>query len=196
VQLDLRSFDNDVDAVRRATGPSDKAKVLVGHSYGGAVITALANPLSLDVRGLVYVAASAPEKDEPLVNLMTSNPTKLQVQTWVDKEGYVWAADRTNFKSVMGDDLDNEVAEVLYATQRPVHSSIFEAKVADPAWQHVRSSYVVANKDELFSPITQLALGQRIGADVSICDGGHMLPLSRPVDVARSIIQQCKLASL
>ncbi|SPL62446.1 alpha/beta fold hydrolase [Ochrobactrum soli] len=185
VQLNMRSFEEDIKTVERAAsvrGP----KLVVGHSYGGAVITAL-DPSALDLLGLVYVAASAPDENQMLSTLMTAHPSEVTVKTVVDGDGYVWAADRDNFGSAMGQDLDSTTLDVMYATQRPVHIDIFGAKVNEPAWRHLESRYLVAKQDRLFSPATQRALGNKIGAATVEVDGGHMLPLSHSTEVANAI---------
>ncbi len=194
VQLNLGSFDDDIRSVERAAA-SPGAKLVVGHSYGGAVISAL-SPARLDISGIVYLAASAPGGNQPLSELMAARPGKVAVKTFVDDAGYVWAADRDNFGLAMGQDLDVETLDVLYATQRPVHIGIFGATVRDPAWRVVESAYVVAKQDHLFSPSTQRSLAQQIGAEIVELDGGHMLPLSHPGEVSHTIITFAnKLAS-
>ncbi|QYA17444.1 alpha/beta hydrolase [Rhizobium sp. AB2/73] len=186
VQLDMRSFEDDVETVERAATALGH-NLVAGHSYGGAVISAL-DPSALDIRGLVYVAASAPEESQTLSSLMTAYPSEVTVKTVIDSAGYVWAADRDNFELAIGQDLDAETLDVLYATQRPIHIEIFEAKICDPAWRHVESRYLVAKQDHLFSPSTQRILGNKIGATTVEVNGGHMLPLSHPSNVAKTII--------
>jgi pimeloyl-ACP methyl ester carboxylesterase len=187
VQLPLTSFDEDVDALHRVLAASEAPTVLVGHSYGGAVISAADDGVG-DVRELVFVAASAPDAGEPLASLMTLNSADGAIAMRADEDGYVWAADAANFQDVAAQDLPLDDARLFVAVQKPIHSDVFAASLRHPAWRRLPSRYVVAANDRLFSPTTQRHLATRMGASLIELGGSHMLIQSAADAVAGVIV--------
>lgn len=187
LQLTLESFDNDVAVLNRVAQETEGDKIIVGHSYGGAVATAL-SPVVKNVRRLIYVAASAPGPGQPLADLMTLRPAACRVSTRIDGDGYVWAERDEDFRDAMGKDLADGDAQALFAAQKPVHSSIFSACIAEPSWKRFPSTYIVATRDCLFNPMTQWELADVIGAHALSCEAGHMVPLTRPDVIAQTIL--------
>lgn len=183
VQLSMRTLEEDTATVRRALLMSAKPTVLVGHSYGGAVITA-SDCRRACVQGLVYIAASAPQEAEEFGTLMTLHPAAVSPETAVDEGGFVWASSPENFREAVAQDMPAAETRVLFAVQKPVHGSLFGASAESCNWRVFPSWYLVAMRDQLFSPETQRLLASRMGAITRIADGGHMLPLSHPSKVA------------
>jgi pimeloyl-ACP methyl ester carboxylesterase len=162
--------------------------ILVGHSYGGAVISAV-DPAEHDIKGLVYIAASAPDVGETLGSLMTANLAEATVAMDVDSDGYAWAADRDSLRLAFGRDLSADDVNVLFAAQKPLHVSLIDASPKHAAWRHLPSHYLVAEHDALFSPITQLFLAKRMNASLRRVRSGHMLPLAQPMSILNLILE-------
>jgi pimeloyl-ACP methyl ester carboxylesterase len=194
VQLPLSSFEDDLAALERCIARSPVPAILVGHSYGGAVISGIDAAAHL-VEALVYVAASAPDAGETLGSLMTANPAAAAATMEVDSGGYAWAADLASFHEAFGRDLADEDAAAAFAAQKPLHVSLIDAAPATAAWRKLPSHYLVAEDDSLFSPVTQYFLAERMAAWVESVPAGHMLPLTRPEVIVDTINSAAKSIS-
>jgi pimeloyl-ACP methyl ester carboxylesterase len=186
VQNPLTSLADDIATTRRAIEAEQGPVVLVGHSYGGAVITGAAGG-SPNVKALVYVAAFAPEAGEKLGALAARfGEAPLSAALSRDAAGLVWV-DRARFHEVLAGDVPVEEARVLAAVQRPIAAAIVEQAVECPAWKTIPSWYLVTLDDQAIKPDLQRFMAKRIGATTAEVRASHLPFISRPGEVARFI---------
>src|SRR5215510_12265252 len=133
VQNPLTSYSDDVATTRRVVDAQSGPVVLVGHSYGGAVITKAALGAA-NVKALVYVAAFAPEEGENLQSLLQQYPSKIGTALVPDAAGFLYI-DRAQFKEVFAADVPDRVRSVMNSAQKPIHSAIFAQKYEVAAWK-------------------------------------------------------------
>ena len=186
VQIPLTSLSDDIATAKRVVDSQKGPVVLVGHSYGGAVITGAAagNP---NVKALVYLAAFAPEAGEPL-----GAPGKNFAQPPLnsalvpDSAGFLYI-DRGKFHDAFCKDLPKAEARVMAATQKPLSGSVFEASVSAAAWKTVPSWYVVSSQDRAINPELERFYAKRMGATTSEIAASHVAFLSHPREAAKVI---------
>jgi pimeloyl-ACP methyl ester carboxylesterase len=182
-QLPLKSLADDVETTRRVIDAQKGPVVLVGHSYGGAVITAAAAGRK-DVRALVYVAAFAPDAGEKLGELLNRFSPSAVVQALVpDAAGFV-SIDRSKFAAAFAADVTPSEARLMAATQKPIAGAIFEQSMEGTAWRTVPSWYLLARSDRAIPPELQKFMADRIGARVVEVESSHVPFMSRPGEVA------------
>jgi len=182
VQLPLTSFEADVAATREAIERQDGPVVLVGHSYGGAVITeAGATP---KVKALVYVAAFQPDVGESVGALGARFPVPAHPRMVSDG---VMIVEPERFGDDVAADLPKAEAEFLAHAQRPTAVSVFEATIGSAAWRDRPSWSVVATRDRTVAPDLQRFMYARSGANVVELDASHLVHVSRPDEVAAVI---------
>jgi pimeloyl-ACP methyl ester carboxylesterase len=188
VQLPLTGLEDDVAALHRAINLDTTPTLLVGHSYGGAVISGV--DIDPDrVRGLVFIAGSAPDVAEPLGSLMNLQPAIVTPSVTLDEGQFVWSSSAENFADALAQDLPAAEVRVLHALQKPLHQSLFSAMVHTANWRKLPSWYLIADEDRLFSPTAQLFLAARMGAIVRRSASSHMIPLAQPADVVGIILE-------
>jgi pimeloyl-ACP methyl ester carboxylesterase len=189
VQNPLTSLEDDVSAVKRALDRAGGPVVLVGHSWGGVVITA--SGTDERVRGLVYVAALAPDAAETAAQLSAQfEPAPIFKHISV-VDGYIWL-NRDAISHFAGD-LSELQQDLIYATQGPANAALFEAKVDAPAWKSKPSWYVVALKDGTINTEQERFMAKRIGSTIVEVDSSHVPMLSHP-DVVVDLIKQASEA--
>ena len=185
VQLPLTSIEDDIAATRRALEKQDGSVVLVGHSYGGMVISQAGT--DSHVKALVYVAAFLPEKGESLSSLNASAPAELppSALTVFDDGAYIvdpdaWIAD-------VASDLPQADALFSAMSQAASNTAIFgyEAEVA--AWHDKPAWSAIATRDRAVSPALQRRMSERSGATVIEIDGGHLLQMTHPKEITALI---------
>ncbi|MCY1355100.1 Alpha/beta hydrolase family protein [compost metagenome] len=187
VQNPLTSLADDVAATQRALNNQDGDVVLVGHSWGGTVISQAGTDKK--VRSLVYVAAFAPDAGQNTKELYNGYPSPPGVsQIAADKNGYLYMTPQ-GMATDFAQDLSREQAAVMAATQGPIRAAAFEEKTSAAAWQGKPSWYVVSNQDRMIQPDLQRAFAKKIGASVTQLDASHVPQQSRPAEVAKVIIQ-------
>ena len=161
--------------------------VVVGHSYGGAVITdaAAGNP---NVKALVYIAAFAPEAGEPLGAPPGAKfaPTALNSALVPDAAGFLYV-DRAKFRDLFCKDLSVEEADVAAATQKPTSGAVFSGSVAHAAWKTVPSWYIVSSQDQALNPDLERFYAKRMDAKTTEIKASHVSFLSHPGEVAKVI---------
>jgi pimeloyl-ACP methyl ester carboxylesterase len=186
VQNPLSSLSDDVATTKRVIDAQNGPVVVVGHSYGGAVITAAAAG-SANVKALVYVAAFAPEADEVL-NAPGAQfaPPALNAALVPDAAGFLYI-DRAKFHDAFCRDLPTAEARVMAATQKPVSGSVFTAVVPGGAWKTIPSWYIVSSEDQAINPELERFYAKRIGARTTEIKSSHVPFLSHPKEVARVI---------
>jgi pimeloyl-ACP methyl ester carboxylesterase len=191
VQMPLNGFDNDLHATEMVLARQDGPVILVGHSYGGVVITAAGN--DPQVEALVYVAAFQPAAGETTGSLNAETPPLLDPAFVVaSDDGHITISEQ-GFLTDIAPKLPTEDARFLFSSQAPTPSSVFTAEAGDdPAWLHKPSHAIVATNDRVINPDLQRSMYERAGSIVTEVDAGHMLYISHPEAVAQVIIDAAR----
>ena len=175
----------DVAAVQRVIDRQDGPCILVGHSWGGAVITVAGN--SPKVVGLVYCSAFAPDGGESLASLFASAPADpVNGILPPDKAGFIWY-DRDKFHSGFCADLPDALANFMADSQLPIAAKGFTYKYTEVAWKKKPTWYIVATEDHSIPPVLERKMGKRTGGTVSEISGSHCIFISHPDLVAQVI---------
>jgi pimeloyl-ACP methyl ester carboxylesterase len=187
VQNPTLSLEGDVEATKQIIDAQDGPVVLVGHSYGGAVITeAGAHP---NVAALVYIAAFAPDKGESVNSLLASFPADArQPPILPPKDGFLFL-DRDKFHASFAADLPAGQAAFMADSQVPWGVGALGGAVTEPAWRTKPGWYLVATEDRMIPPPTQHAMAEKIGATLSEVAASHSVYVSQPEAVATLIAQ-------
>jgi len=187
VQNPLTSLKDDVDATNRAIDKQDGPVILVGHSWGGTVITeAGVNP---KVVGLVYIAAFAPDNGETTLKLVQSLPAAPENGILApDDKGFVYFS-KEKFHAGFAADLSKEEADFMYASQGPIAAQGFVAPVTEAAWKTKPSYAIVATEDKAINPDIERNMYKRAGAKVTEIKASHVVFISHPDAVAKVIIE-------
>lgn len=186
-------FADDVAATKRVLDRQDGPAILVGHSYGGAIITEAGNHAK--VTGLVYVAAFAPDANETLLQLLHAGPPAPNSGILPpDANGYIWY-DTKKYHSGFCADLPKEQAEFLADSQIPVSASVFGATIANPAWKTKNTWYIVAQEDQTIPPDGERFMAKRMNASVTEIKASHLVMISKPKAVADIIESAAKSGS-
>jgi pimeloyl-ACP methyl ester carboxylesterase len=192
VENPLASLDADVETTKRFIAALKGNVVLVGHSYGGAVITGAAAG-SPNVKALVYLAAFAPEGGEPVGAFGEKYPVDLNSALRPDSAGFLYV-DRTRFRELFCADVPATDAGVAAATQKPVHNSVFGASVPVAAWKTIPSWYLVSQDDHAINPDLERFYAKRMNAKTSEVKSSHVAFISHP-DVVAKVIEQAAAAA-
>jgi pimeloyl-ACP methyl ester carboxylesterase len=187
VQNPLTSLPADVETTKRAIAMQTGPVVLVGHSYGGAVITQAAAG-SENVKALVYVAAFAPEVGEPIGALGERYPTQLGTGLKPDAAGFLYI-DPAKFHELFAADLPVAETRVAAAVQKPIIGSVFGVAPDQAAWKTIPSWYIVAQDDKAINPDAERFYAKRMNAKVTEVKSSHVPFLSHPAVVAQVIEQ-------
>ncbi|MFL5596731.1 MAG: alpha/beta fold hydrolase [Gemmatimonadaceae bacterium] len=192
VQNPLSSLADDIATTKRVIDAQKGSVVVVGHSYGGVVITGAAagNP---NVKALVYVAAFAPEANEPVGPFTEKYPSSLGKALRPDAAGYLYV-DRGMFHDVFAADVSATESSVMSAAQKPVSASVFGATLPTAAWKTIPSWYLVARNDRAINPDLERFYAKRMGATTSEVTSSHVPFVSQPKIVAR-LIEKAAVAS-
>ncbi len=185
VQIPLTSLADDVAAVNRAIKLENGPVVLVGHSYGGVVITEAGNDPK--VVGLVYVAAYALDAGESILGLSKSGPSApLNSEIRPDQAGFLTVTDK-GINEDFAQDLPEKERRVLEATQVPVSMNAMGGKVTQSAWKTKPSWFIVASSDRAIPPQAEQAMATHIGASTVTVPSSHVVMLSHPEAVVSTI---------
>ena len=187
-QNSLDTLEGDVAAVTRALGRVSSPAFLVGHSYGGTVITAAGTDNR--VAGLVYIAALAPDDDETSQSLINKFPTTEVFSHIEVADGRIWLRPR-GIGSFAGD-LSEEEQRVVWATQGVPAVNLFDQKIAGTAWRSKPSWYIVAKNDRTVHPELERFVAKRMGATTFETESSHVPMLSQPgfvLDVIRKAVK-------
>ncbi|MER6213415.1 MULTISPECIES: alpha/beta fold hydrolase [unclassified Streptomyces] len=182
-QNSLDSLDGDVDAVHRALGRVSAPALLVGHSWGGYVITAAGTDAR--VAGLVYLAALAPDSGETPEELIGKFDPPPLFSHLDQEDGRIWIS-RDGISDFCGD-LPEEEQRLVWATQGAPRAEVLGSTVGDPAWRTRPSWFLVTTRDRAVNPELQRFAAQRMGATVAEADSSHVPMLSRPQEVLELI---------
>ena len=185
VQNPTISLEDDVAVTKRILAVQDGPTILVGHSYGGAVITEAGNDPK--VAGLVYITAFAPDKGESVATLIKDPPPGAAVPPILPpQDGYLFL-DKAKFPASFAADVDAEKAAFMADSQVPWGVAALSGTIREPAWRAKPSWYLIATDDKMIPPDAQRAMSKRAGATVVEVKGSHAIYVSQPGPVAKLI---------
>jgi pimeloyl-ACP methyl ester carboxylesterase len=185
-QFPLTSLADDVARLREVLEFQDGPTIVVGHSYGGQIVTALGDEAP-NVAGLVYIAAFALDEGESLGALLSQDPpTPALAHLFTDSHGFGWLSEN-DFVNHFAADVDSMWSQVMYAVQQPLALSAFDEVMAVPAWKSLPSWYLVAQNDEAIPPDAERQFAQRMGATTIEIPSSHVAMVSHPAEVAELI---------
>src|SRR5580765_3076698 len=194
VQNPTISLKDDVAATKRVLAVQDGSVILVGHSYGGAVITEAGNDPK--VAALVYVTAFAPDKGESVGSLIKDPvPGAPAPPILPPTDGFLFL-DRAKFPESFAADVAPDAAAFMADAQVPWGLEAQNGAVTEPAWKSKPSWYLVSTNDKMIPPDAQRAMSKRTGATVVEVKGSHAVYVSQPGEVAHFIEQASKSLSL
>lgn len=188
VEMPLTSLADDVERLTKMIAQQQQGKVLlVGHSYGGAVITAAGN--LPNVAGLVYIAAFAPDAGESPGGITEANPPAAIANVTPDSDGYLWVKP-DHYRESFCQDLEADEALVMAVTQKAPVGTTFGDTIADPAWKNKPCWYQLSSDDRMINPENQKMMAERMQAKKIITlDASHASLASRPKEVSALIIE-------
>jgi pimeloyl-ACP methyl ester carboxylesterase len=185
VQNPTISLADDVAATKRIVAVQNGPVILVGHSYGGAVITEAGNDPK--VAGLVYITAFAPDKGESVSTLIKDPPPGAPVPPILPpQDGYLFL-DKAKFAGAFAADVDDERAAFMADSQVPWGLDALNGTISEPAWKTKPSWYLVATDDKMIPPPAQHFMSKRAGSTVVEVAGSHAIYVSQPNSVAALI---------
>jgi pimeloyl-ACP methyl ester carboxylesterase len=185
-QFPLTSLADDVARLREVLEFQDGPTIVVGHSYGGQIMTALGDEAP-NVVGLVYIAAFSLDEGESLGALLPQGPpTPALAHMFTDSRGFGWLSE-ADFVNHFAADVDPIWARVMYAAQQPLASSAFTDVMGVAAWKSLPSWYLVALNDEAIPPDAERQFAERMGAITLEVPSSHVAMVSHPAEVAELI---------
>ncbi len=182
-QFPLTSLADDVARLRQVLEFQNGPTIVVGHSYGGQIITALGADAP-NVVGLVYIAAFALDEGESLGALLSQGPVTPSLEhLFTDSRGYGWLSE-DDFVNHFAADVEPAQAKVMYAVQQALASTAFTDVMGAPAWKSLPSWYLVAQNDEAIPPDAERQFASRMGATTVEIPASHVAMVSHPAEVA------------
>jgi pimeloyl-ACP methyl ester carboxylesterase len=185
VQNPLTSLGDDVEATRRILALQDEPTILVGHSWGGTVISEVG--VDPKVSALVYVAARAPDVGEDYATLAARFPTPARVG--LIRSGGFAQLSKEAFLNDFAGDIDPAEARILYAVQGRISDTLFSARTTQAAWRSKPSWYAVSTKDQMVSPDLERFMANRMKARTIELNAGHLSPISHPQEITDLILE-------
>jgi pimeloyl-ACP methyl ester carboxylesterase len=190
VQNPTLSLESDDETTRSALDLQDGPAILVGHSYGGAVISEAGTHEA--VAGLVYVCAFAPDAGESVSTLLADLPADAPAPPILPpKSGFLFL-DRDKFAAAFAGDVPPREAAFMADSQVPWAVDALNGEVRDPAWRHKPTWYMVTTEDRMIAPALQRKMAERTGATTSEVDGSHAIYVSQPAAVASLITEAAR----
>jgi pimeloyl-ACP methyl ester carboxylesterase len=194
-QLPLTSIEDDVEVAHRLIISQKGPTVVVGHSYGGIVVSGSANDAP-NVTALVYIAAFGLDEGESIDALSKQGPpTAGSAQIHPDQYGFLWI-DRPGFPQAFAVDVDPVQAKLMAAVQNPLSIKSFVGKAGPPAWKKIRSWYMVATNDQMIPPAAEQFMGKRMNATVVEVPASHAAMVSHPVETVALILSAVEATSV
>lgn len=193
VQNPTISLADDVAVTKRAIASAKHPVVLVGHSYGGVVITEAGNDPK--VKSLAYIAAFAPDAGESVETLIANPAPGAPVPPILPPVDGFLALDHDKFAESFAADVDPATARFMADSQVPWGVAALAGKVSVPAWKSKPSTYLVATDDRMIPPPAQHAMAGRANASVVEAKGSHAIYVSKPDEVVAAIKQAAELAA-
>jgi pimeloyl-ACP methyl ester carboxylesterase len=185
-QFALTKLADDVARLRHVLARQDGPTLLVGHSYGGQIVTALGEDAPSAV-GLVYIAGFGLDEGESIGGLLEQvPPTPAIAHLDIDDQGFAWLPE-DDFLNHFAADVDRTKARVMYAVQQPLHASALEEVMGTPAWKSLPSWFLVAEGDQTIPPDAQRQFAARMGATTTEIATNHVAMVSHPDDVVSMI---------
>jgi pimeloyl-ACP methyl ester carboxylesterase len=184
VQNPITALSDDVAATQRAIDMAKGKVILVGHSWGGFVITQAGNDPK--VVGLVYLAAFAPDLGESVPTLSANAPPSELKKYLVPTGGSVYLSEE-GVKMAFAVDLSPKQQALLYATQTPASHTVFADKSGEPAWKHKPTWFVVAQNDKVINPDLERFMAKRMKAKTTELESSHVEMLARPAEILKVI---------
>ena len=194
VQNATVSLSDDVATTRRVIAAHKAPVVLVGHSYGGVVITEAGNDSK--VAALVYIAAFVPDSGESVATLIKDPPPGAPVPPILPPQDGYLALDKAKFAASFAGDVSREKAEFMANSQVPWGVEALSGAVSQPAWRKKPSWYLIATEDKMIPPPAQRLMSKRAGATVVEVAGSHSVYVSQPAAVAALIGKAAKQVQL
>jgi pimeloyl-ACP methyl ester carboxylesterase len=187
VQNPTISLQDDVAVTKRVLAAIEGPTILVGHSYGGVVVTEAGNDSK--VAGLVYIAAFAPDQGESVASLIKNPPPGAPVPPILPPQDGFLLLDRAKFAASFAADVEPEKAAFMADSQVPWGVAALSWVVSKPAWKTKPSWYLVSTDDKMIPPDAQRAMSKRAGSTVVEAKGSHSIYVSQPRAVAALIEQ-------
>jgi pimeloyl-ACP methyl ester carboxylesterase len=182
-QIPLTSLADDIAVTQRLLSAQKEPTVLVGHSYGGAVITGAANATP-QVKALVYITAFGLDAGESLASLSKQGPPSAGSSAIeADDKGYLWI-NREKFHHAFAADATNDEAYLMAAVQKPLNLASFTGEEIAPAWKTIPSWYLVCTDDKMIPPPAQEFMAKRMNATIQSVASSHAAFMSQPAAVA------------
>lgn len=194
VQNPTSSLADDVAATKRVLAEQNEPVILVGHSYGGAVISEAGNDPK--VSGLVYIAAFAPDKGESVATLIKDPQPGAPVPPILPPQDGYLSLDKAKFAVSFAADVATEKAEFMANSQIPWGLAALNGTIGDPAWKTKPSWYLVATDDRMIPPAAQHLMSKRAGSTVVEVKASHAVYMSQPKAVAALIEKAAKSVKL
>jgi pimeloyl-ACP methyl ester carboxylesterase len=187
VEVPLTSLADDVERTNKMINQIDGPVLLVGHSYGGAVITEAGN--NEKVIGLVYIAAFAPDSKESPGFIAQQHPPKGAANLYPDSDGYLWIKEEKYHESFCQDLNPSESMAMAIAQKAPL-ASTFSDTIVNPAWKTKPSWYQISNSDRMIDPENQRKMSQRLNAkEIIELEASHASLASKPEEITNFIIK-------
>ena len=187
VQNPTTSLADDVAFTKRVIAEQKTPVILVGHSYGGVVVTEAGNDPK--VAGLVYITAFAPDAGESVASLIANPPPGASVPPILPPQDGFLLLDKEKFQASFAADVDDQTARFMADSQVPWGLAALQGTVTTPAWKSKPSWYLVAGDDHMIPPPAQRNMAQRAGATIKEVGGSHAVYVSNPQAVAQWIEQ-------
>ena len=189
VQLPLHSLADDVATVKRAIDLVGKPVTLVGHSYGGEVITNAGynNP---NVTGLVYIAAFAPDEGQSLSTFVS--PAKFPKELFITDSGGFLYLNSKLFKAFFAQDVNSSEADVMAIAQKPFNQSNVVEKSGPPAWKQLPTWYQISSADRMIPPDVESTFAKQMNATTLSINASHASYVSHPNEIAAFILEATK----
>jgi pimeloyl-ACP methyl ester carboxylesterase len=194
VQNPTTSLADDVAVTKRTLAAQNGPVILVGHSYGGVVITEAGNEPK--VAGLVYIAAFAPDTGESVSALIKNPPPGAPVPPILPPQDGFLFLDRTQFRASFAADVGPDTAAFMADSQVPWGLEALNGAVSEPAWKSKPSWYLVSTEDRMIPPDAQRAMSKRAGSTAAEVKGSHAVYVSQPQAVAAIIAKAAQGVAL
>jgi pimeloyl-ACP methyl ester carboxylesterase len=193
VQNPTTTLADDVAATKLVIAQAQGPVVLVGHSYGGVVITE--SGTDPKVKGLVYITAFAPDKGESVQSLIANPPPGAPVPPILPPQNGYLFLDKAKFRASFAGDVSEAKAAFMADSQVPWGVNALAGKITEPAWKSKPSWYLIATEDKMIPPPAQRQMAARAGATVAEAAGSHAIYVSKPEAVAALIAKAAKSVS-
>ena|SRR5208283_5422638 len=184
VQNPITSLADDVSATKRAIARAKGNVILVGHSWGGFVITQAGNDPK--VVGLIFIAAFAPDSGETVPMLIAKSPVGNLPSYFEPQDGFIYLS-KAGVNETFAQDLTPKQQDLIYATETPASQTVFGDKSGVPAWKTKTSWYIVAKRDGQLGPELERFMAKRINAKTTEIEGSHVVMISHPKEVLNVI---------